>query len=576
MTYFTMRLAEALQIAGQPAGERDKQVHLLTGFSPLHLASFVKAYLRLRFPEDGIRLHTGLYGDLEGNLQRAREIATQGALAVIEWSDLDQRLSLRSSSGWSAPTLDDIVTQAEERCSRLQPAMEALAGKMPLTIVSATLPLPPVTHLPPAQTSSFELNLQAILAGFLQRISTLPGVRLLSASLLDLQSPHSTRHDVKADLLHGFPYSLAHADTLARLSVDCLFPAAPRKGLITDLDQTLWKGILGEDGVDGISWSLESKSQAHALYQQMLASLAEAGVLVAIASKNDPALVAAALERPDLLIRAPQIFPIEAGWGAKSEAVARILQAWNIGAESVIFLDDSPMELAEVAEKFPAMECMQFPASDPAAVFALLQKLRTSFGKNEVRQEDRLRLQSLRAAGKLEQEKQQAGSPDFLSRLNARLTFEASGSDPRAFELVNKTNQFNLNGRRYTEAEWKARQQRPGAFLTTVSYEDRFGPLGRIAVMGGCMANKRCLVDLWVMSCRAFSRHIEFQMLRQLFSKSGAPEVLFDFQPTERNRTLQDFFRHFIPDFIPQSKLKLSADVFEKLCPPLFQQVTEK
>jgi FkbH-like protein len=570
-----MRLAEALQIAGQTAGDRQRPLHLLTGFSPLHLATFTKACLRLRFPQDGIRLHTGLYGDLEGNLQRAREIEAEGALTVIEWSDLDQRLGLRNSSGWSAKTLDDVVVQVEERCARLQPALEALAQQMPVLIVPPTLPLPPLTHLPPLQAGSFELNLQAILAGFLRRIGQTEGVRVLNSSALDSQSPPSARHDVKSDLHYGFPYSLAHADILTRLCIECLFPAPLKKGLITDLDQTLWKGILGEDGVEGISWSLESKSQAHALYQQMLASLAESGVLLAIASKNDPALVEAALARPDLLIPPAQIFPIEAGWGAKSEAVSRILKAWNIGADSVIFIDDSPMELAEVAEKFPAMECLPFPANDPAAVVALLYQLRTRFGKNEIREEDRLRLQSLRAAEKLAQEKPLDASLDFLSRLNAKLIFETSASDARAFELVNKTNQFNLNGRRFTEAEWKALQQLPGAFLVTVSYEDRFGPLGRIAVIGGRMDAGCCSVDLWVMSCRAFSRQIEFQMLRRLFAKSGAAEILFHFQPTDRNGPLQNFFRQFFKDSIPQGELELPSAVFEKACPPLFHQVIE-
>ena len=150
--------------------------------------------------------------------------------------------------------------------------------------------------------------------------------------------------------------------TLSRnLSVQCLFPAPPKKGIITDLDQTLWKGILGDAGVDGISWSLDGKSQAHALYQQVLASLADSGVLVAIASKNDPDLVEAALQRPDILLPPSQIFPMEVGWGVKSDAVGRILETWNIGADSVVFVDDSPMELAEVAEKYPGIECLRFP-----------------------------------------------------------------------------------------------------------------------------------------------------------------------------------------------------------------------
>jgi FkbH-like protein len=329
--------------------------------------------------------------------------------------------------------------------------------------------------------------------------------------------------------------------------------------------------------VEGVSWSLEGKSQAHALYQQALASLAESGVMVAVASKNDPKLVEAVVQRPDILLKPSQIFPVEASWNAKSEAIGRILKVWNVRADSVIFVDDSPMELAEVSEKFPGIECLHFPSNDPEKIFALLLHLRNRFGKEDVREEDHLRVQSLRAGMQLQEEHPGEASADFLSRLQAKVTFTLSGADDsRAFELVNKTNQFNLNGVRYTEAEWKSRIRRPGSFLTTVAYEDRFGPLGRIAVLGGCIQGDQCEVDMWVMSCRAFSRQIEFQILRRLFEKSGASLVQFRFRPTERNGPLKALFRRFFsPESMVEGELSLPAAVFQEFCPPLFHQVIE-
>ncbi|HYA18095.1 MAG TPA: HAD-IIIC family phosphatase [Bryobacteraceae bacterium] len=564
-----MRLSEALRINSEPAGERERHAHLLCGFTPLHLETFAKACLRLRFPGEAIRLHTGLYGDLEGNIQRAAGQAGEGAIVVIEWSDLDQRLGLRASAGWSFRILEDILTQAAERCLRLEAHLAALARAMPVALVAPTLPLPPVTHLPPARTGVFELRLRAILLDFLRRVSEASAIRLVSAP--------SAGHDVKMDLETGFPYSLAHADELAQLSVRCLFPAPPKKGIITDLDQTLWKGILGDQGVDGISWSLEDRSQVHALYQQTLASLAESGVLVAIASKNDPELVEAAFKRPDILLKEDQVFPFEVSWGAKSEAISRVLKAWNIGADAVVFIDDSAMELGEVQEKFPGIECLRFPERDPAEVLALLRQLRERFGKDDIQEEDRLRLRSLRAAAIIEEERPAEVSLDFLSRLEAKITIEAAGPEnTRAFELVNKTNQFNLNGKRFTEAEWKARFARPGNFLHAISYEDRFGPLGRIAVIGGYTEDARCVVDLWVMSCRAFSRHIEFQTLRRLFDRTGAGEIDFQFRPTERNKPTQSFFETFLPDPAKQNEIRLPLRTFEERCPPLFHEVTER
>ena len=357
----------------------------------------------------------------------------------------------------------------------------------------------------------------------------------------------------------------------------CLFPPPPKKGLITDLDQTLWKGVLGDEGVRGISWSLDGKSQVFALYQQMLASLGDTGVLVAVASKNDPELVKLAFQRPDILLQPSQIFPVEASWERKSEGVRHILAAWNIGADSVVFVDDSPMELAEVAEKYPEIECLQFPSEDPAAICRLLAQLRALFGKNEIQEEDRIRIESLRAAAAPQLEYGAEASADFLARMRAKLRFDLVGSDQRAFELVNKTNQFNLNGIRYTEAEWKSLSTRSGAFLVTVSYEDRFGPLGRIAVLGGYIENGLCHVNVWVMSCRAFSRQIEFQSIRQLFEKTKASEIRFQFKSTDRNGPLQAFFAHFSVDVSPdEGELCLSSNSFERLCLPLFHEVNDQ
>ena len=573
-----MRLNDALQIAGRIGGIGKRSVHLLCGFTPLHLQAYVKAYLRLRFPEVSIQVLPGLYGDLEGNLERALGQSADGVIAVIEWADLDQRLGFRGNGGWRSQTIDDIVAQTEEKCSRLEMKLEALAQKIPVTLISPTLPLPPLTQNSPVQTSKLELRLNSILGEFLLKVSGCGGIRLMSASRLAASSPHHTRHDVKMELATGFPYSLPHADELARLGVRCLFPDEPKKGLITDLDQTLWKGILGDLGANGVSWSVEDKSQIHALYQQLLDSLAESGVLVAIASKNDFSLVNEALSRTDLLIRPESIYPVEAGWWPKSESVRRILKAWNIGAGSVVYIDDSQMELSEVAEKFPQIECLLFPSSDSAGILALLKHLREIFGRTEIREEDRLRVASLRASNEMHTDVSEAHSDEFIARLQAKLTLEDSqAASGRAFELVNKTNQFNLNGLRFTEAEWHMRFSRPDSFLITVSYEDRFGPLGRIAVVGGSCQGNHCVVDIFVLSCRAFSRHIEFQILRRLFEKSGAESVLFMFKPTERNGPIQAYLSQFGSlENMAAGGLEVSSEAFVKACPKLHHEVIEK
>jgi FkbH-like protein len=362
---------------------------------------------------------------------------------------------------------------------------------------------------------------------------------------------------------------------VAELLASLLRPPAPKKGLITDLDDTLWRGLLGEVGADGVSWDLDRRGHAHALYQQLLQSLAESGVLLAVASKNDAGRVEEAFRRSDLLLSRERVFPIEAHWGPKSESVARILRAWNVGADSVVFVDDSPLELAEVRAAHPGVETVLFPKEQDQAVYDLLVRLRDLFGRPALREEDGLRLESLRRAAEATPADAAADGDDFLRGLDAELTLhtERDEPDPRALELVNKTNQFNLNGRSHTEAQWRAALTRPGAFLRVVAYRDRFGPLGKIAVLAGRREDNVLHVETWVMSCRAFSRRIEHRCLELLFEDFGAAEVVFDFRATPRNGPLREFLAGLLGESPADGPLRLTRECFARNCPALFHQV---
>ena len=353
------------------------------------------------------------------------------------------------------------------------------------------------------------------------------------------------RFDVRSELLTGFPYKLPHAKALASLLSQLVRGPVPQKGLITDLDDTLWRGILGEVGVNGISWHLDQHSHMHGLYQQVLNALSAEGVLVAVVSKNERSLVEEAFRRRDILISSAAIFPFELTWGAKSEAIARVLKTWNVGPDSVVFIDDSPFELAEGKTSHPEMECIQFPTFDGPAIYELLERLRDRFGRSAILEEDAIRLDSIRRTHVAAAEGDLGGEelPRFLAQAEPELTFDFSGlpMDPRALELVNKTNQFNLNARRFTENSFQSYVGNPAAFSSVVSYRDKYGPLGKIAVLMGRKNGRKLRIDTWVMSCRAFSRHIEYQCLKELFDRFDVDEIEFDYLPTERNTPLGEF-----------------------------------
>jgi FkbH-like protein len=540
-----MKLSEALATVQRRQGADPVHTYyLVCGCQPLHLGTFLQAHLLGRIPDAGVALETGLYGDFAGNLRRAAQSSAIASAAVLEWADIDPRLGLRSAGGWTASAKADALAASKAQFAHLLDDAAQLAVRMPVAFCPPTLPLPPLGHTAGRQASAFELDLGEQLASFLARLGRMPGVRLLHAARLESLAAGLPRLDPKMELAAGFPYTLPFASALAEALAAVLRPSPPKKGLITDLDDTLWSGIVGEIGPDAISWRQETHTQAHGLYQQMLGHLADCGVLVGACSKNEPEPVRGALARPDLYFDSSVLYPIEVSWGPKSQGIARILAAWNIAADAVVFVDDNPMELAEVERAFPGITCLRFPGNDPARVWELLEQLRDHFGKPSLSEEDRLRAASLRAASEMRQEAESAGPAEFLRSLRGKvaLAYQRDASDARPLDLINKTNQFNLNGERIGEGEWKRMLEDDGSILSVASYEDRFGPLGKIAVLvASPHGERRVRVLHWVMSCRAFSRRIEHHTLDGLFRKTNADEIVFDFRPTPRNGPLQEF-----------------------------------
>ena len=540
-----MTLGQALALVQKQKeiGPRRK-LFLASGFQALHLATFLEAHYALRFPEEAADILTGLYGDLEGTLATSAASPAEAAAVVVEWSDLDSRLGLRSAGGWGLSAQQDILENCRGRFTRLLGKLETLASRMPVALVPPTLPIPLLGHTAGWQISLAELELEQQAARFLADSARIERVSILHPAKLAQLSPVASRLDPLMELQAGFPYTIQHASMLAGQLVKLLFPPSPMKGLITDLDETLWSGIVGEVGAQAVSWGLAEHAQVHGMYQQMLRHLSEMGVLLAIASKNEMKVVEEALRREDLRIPASAFYPVRAGWGPKSQQVAEILRTWNIDAASVVFVDDSPMELDEVRTAFPSMTCLQF-SKKPATALELFEQLRDRFGKPAVHRDDALRQASIRARQAFDLAAENSESGEFVRSLRGKVTFDArkNMTNRRQLELINKTNQFNLNGVRLSEGEWMKHLEDECGFAIGVSYEDRFGPLGTVGVMAGRRSGDCAEISSWVLSCRAFSRKIEHHMLEFLFRQPGLATVKLCFHSTERNQPLRQFLQ---------------------------------
>jgi FkbH-like protein len=270
------------------------------------------------------------------------------------------------------------------------------------------------------------------------------------------------------------------------------------------------------------------------------------------------------------------VFPFAVSWGSKAQAVSRVLSAWNVGADSVVFVDDNVTELAEVNAAHPQITCIRFPARDPDGVYRMLAQVRDLFGKDRVSHEDTIRLDSLRSRADAGGAAEDADgfSEALLEQAEAEVTldYEKDPADPRPLALLNKTNQFNLNGRRITERAWAEFLRDPDTFLLTVSYKDRFGPLGKIAVLGGRVESATVHVDRWVMSCRAFARRIEHLCLRALFERFADRALTFDYAHTPRNGPLTQFLSVTMGS-APGPGVPLTRRSFDAACPRLFHDV---
>jgi FkbH-like protein len=550
-------------------------VLLCCGFSPLHLQTYLAAHLRAPVGDRPIQIDTGAYGDLLGTLRRSQDEKFDTVCVVLEWSDLDTRLGYRQLGGWGRSVHDDVLSFVSSRLGQIRQGIELAAKSQTVIVTAPTLPLPPVSFTKREQASRVELQLRRLIDEFLVSIEPMSGVRIVSSEHIDRASPTASRLDIKSELVAGFPYATAHADVLGEALANLVLPRARKKALITDLDDTFWAGLVGEVGPAEVRFDLESGTQVHAIYQQFLAGLADAGVLIGIASRNDARVVEEALASRDFHIDAARLFPVEVHWGEKSESVRRILQAWNIASDAVVFIDDSPRELAEIAAVFPDIECRLFAGTrEPAKVMALLSELRDLFGQHAISEEDLLRSASLAAAAEARPDKDGGTNDELLSTAEAEITVDLSMNDldGRVLELVNKTNQFNLNGRRYTRTEWLDAAHADGAFVMTVGYRDRFGPLGRIAVLAGQRNGSSLNVSTWVMSCRAFARRIEHRSLQFLFEKFAAHDIRFELISTPRNEPIRALFREMTDDEKSDSFV-LTREQFDASCPQLHHSV---
>jgi FkbH-like protein len=321
------------------------------------------------------------------------------------------------------------------------------------------------------------------------------------------------------------------------------------KCLVLDLDNTLWGGVIGDDGMDGIELGQGSPlGEAYVAFQDYARELSRRGVILAVCSKNDEFNALEPFEKhPEMVLRRGDIASFVANWSDKAANIRAIAEELNIGLDSLVFVDDNPFERNLVRQELP-MVAVPEVSDDPADFPAALADA-GYFEGLVVTEEDRERTGQYQ--GNKAREALKTSATDlagYLRGLEMQLItkrFDRVGLQ-RIVQLINKSNQFNLTTRRYTDEAVIDLMADPDAFGLQLRLLDRFGDNGVIAiVIGRLQPNKDLLIDTWLMSCRVLGRQVEpttLNLVAVAAEKLGARRLIGEYIPTKKNSMVKDHY----------------------------------
>ncbi|MBX9445120.1 HAD-IIIC family phosphatase [Dickeya chrysanthemi] len=350
--------------------------------------------------------------------------------------------------------------------------------------------------------------------------------------------------------LLGLGVGLDALDAIARSGAVAIRQALGKtlKCVVSDLDNTLWKGILADDGVDGILMADKHIGTGHLRYQEYLRHLYDQGIILAICSKNNLENVEEAFKRraDEMRISLDKFSVVSANWQSKSGNILNIANELNISPEHMLFIDDSAFECAEVKTRIPEITVLDFSGDVSENVAALINA--DYFLRPTISSDDRMRNLSY-AQNKRRTELQKEFTDDhaFLTSLGMTLTIlpvEESTLD-RVSQLTLRTNQFNMTTQRMTAQDVAGYLSREGHLAVTLACRDRIGDYGTIGAIFLHFDGDGCHIDNFIMSCRIFGRQVEFAAMRWLFDlcqTRGVDRITAVFGPTEKNGKFQRFY----------------------------------
>lgn len=453
----------------------------------------------------------------------------------------------RNIERWPAPLaspeqVEELLAAELQRYSTL---WRSLLGRFPCIVVQNNFdpaPYEPLGHLGASAAFGHTRFIDRLNAAFADAAAREPRLRIndlsrLSARLgLDAWSSPSWWHNYKMAVSPEGATWLAHqAARIIRASL-----GRSKKCLVLDLDNTLWGGVIGDDGVDGLKLGNDhSQGEAYVSFQRYCLQLKERGVLLAVCSKNDLEVARSGFSHPDSVLKLDDFAAFHASWDPKPDGLRAIARELNLGLDSLVFVDDNPFEREHVAAELPEVAVAK--VTDEVSRFAEVLDREGWFEPFSVTHDDAARAGQYRAERARTQAQHQFESYEqYLRSLDMRATIAPFAPTylERISQLVNKTNQFNLTGTRHTLAEITAIAKSPEHVTLCARLCDRFGDAGLVSVVIAQQLGDALHVDTWLMSCRVLKRDLEhavFAALCEAAAARGVRRLIGRYVPTAKN-----------------------------------------
>lgn len=501
-----------------------------------------------------VRPYFGAFGQFETEVAPAGgAVAHNPRVAVFAWRLED-----------IAPQLCTRVLEFPPQTVQLESdaLLQRLSGIVQLahqSLPAATLLLhsfvppdaPPLGILDHEQSVGLTTVVRRLNQGLLALAHTTPGVHMVDCERLARHSA-AAWHDPRYAFRARAPHGVAALAMMAREYVKYFraISGQTKKVLVVDLDNTMWGGIVGEDGVGGIQIGHDYPGNCFLAFQQELRQLAARGVVLAINSKNNEADVQEVFaRRSEMLLKLEDFAVTRINWQNKVQNMRELAEELSLGLDSFVFVDDNPAELEIVQQELPMVTVLAVPP-EPAELPGQLTRL-GYFDALAFTPEDRQRTQMYRAeAGRRQLERGSTDLESFWRSLDMKLTVLDVGTEEmsRVSQLTQRTNQFNMTTRRYTEADLQRLRQSGEHQIRAYRLEDRFGDYGIIAVTIVRTGKPEWIIDTFLMSCRVIGRTVEHAILSLVAldaQDGGAKVVIGDLIPTRKNTPAQKVYAEF-------------------------------